>query len=614
VRRGVLPLLLILLALGVALWLALRAGDESDSGDEIGRAAEEEDEAPPMLKGTGEAGAPASDAAVETPPDRPAARPGGEGERKDEAASAPEVLEGEATLVVRVKDAQGRPRPGLRIRLYVPIGGNWEFTHDVELDETGEVRFDDAYPSRAYLWIDDANVHRSRRVQLDAAKPTEVDVVVPVGGTITGTARHREKGVLAGIYVVVEIKEQACRATCRTRTDAEGRFCLEGVPPGTHGMALHGQALDYNQRPRAQVVVRDGETVHKNIVLGQVMLTGRVRDAATGEPLPEVGVNVGSLYLPTTTDASGTFRVVDLPPGSYYLGFYRDGYQRGKLDDVEVSEGAITEVGIDLQPAGLVVLRLRTPEGRTVTGTAQFQFSPVQGQGTYASAERRTDGYGVARCERIRPGTYLLRTLIGGYEVEPARVEVGRSETPIDVVCRPVAREGVPLLSGVVRDARTEEPVPGATIAARQGFEDPAITNEEGRYALWWRGEGSVDLIVSRDGYGIRFLRGVRLKQGEGTRLDIELTPAAVLHLWLTNARGDPVVGKLTLVIHPKKKEPGLTSVGTSVRADAAGHAVYEEIVPGDYEFTVIDEQAGRGKAEAAIQPGENVVRIQLAP
>ena len=610
-RRGVVPLLLILAALVLAIWLAGRGGEAPGSGDELARTAQDEEEVPPMLVGSGKAVAPGDEPSREAAPAMP---PPVEVAKRDEASAAPERLEGVATLVVRVQDAQGRPRPGLRIRLYVPIAGKWEFTHDVRLDETGVVRFDDAYPSKVYLWIDDDHSHRSRQLVLNAAHVTEADVVVPLGGTITGTVRHVEKGVLAGIDVVLEHEDRGMRATYRARTDAEGRFRLEGVTAGTHGLGFYGASIGYNRRPRAQVVVRDEVTTHKDVVLGRVTVTGRVRDAVTGEPIPEVRVGVANLYLPTTTDASGTFRILDLPPGSYYLGFTRDGYLQGSRRDVQVSAGTVTEVEIDLQPAGLVVLRLTTPAGKAVTGPVQFRFSPVGGQGTSASARPRTDGFGVARCERVLPGIYTLETKIAGYEVEPVQVEVGKSETPVDVVCRPVAREGVPLLSGVVRDARTGDPIPGVEVRSEQGSHDPAVTNEEGRYELWWRTGGSLRLIVTRDGYGIRFLRGMQAERGKETAFDIELTPAAVLHLWLTDERGDAVVGSLTLVIHPKKRDRGWTNVGTGVRADAEGHAVYEEIVPGDYQLTVIDEKAGRGKAEAAIQPGENVVRIQLAP
>lgn len=604
--RGLLLQLLTAAVLLVAIWLVTRGGADLDSAEEVPRSAGNEEPAPAMLKGSGETEEPQGDAVVAEAPLSEA----------PETTASPRAEESAptdtASLTVRVVDGQGRPRSGLRIRLYVQKGETWEFTHDVRLDATGEVHFDDAHPDVVYLWIDVDRAHRSKRLELSAETPTEVEVTVPVGGTVTGTARHREKGVLAHVNVVIEHKGTDVRATYRTRTDAQGRFRLEGVVPGTHGVGVYGAPIDYNRRARAHVVVQDGEAVHTDIVLGTLSLFGRVRDAVTGKPVPEVRVSVASLYLPTSTDASGTFRIHDLPPGTYFLGFRRDGYRSSNFQDVEVVSGAVAEVEIELHRAGLLVLKLVTPEGRAVTGSVEIQATPVAGKGESARTSARTDGFGVVRWEQVLPGTYTVTAQIEGYRVAPIQVEVGASDDPIAIACVPLPREGVPVLRGIVRDGRTREPIPGVQIRHQRGRFDPVVTGETGAYALWRYLGSPLRLIVAKDGYGIRFIRGVKVEEGKETVLDIELMPAAQLHLWLTDVRGDPVVGSVTLAIHPKQQDKGWTSVGTSVRADAEGHAVYEEIVPGEYELAVIDEKAGRGEVDAVIQPGATVVRIQL--
>ncbi len=615
-RRRVVPLLLLVCAVPVAVWLATREGGSPDSGEEIGRAREEAEPVPPMLRG-------AADAAVADPqPPTPsgagaaATTDAVDGESLPEEplpAAAEEAAEtGPAAVHVRVVDGDGRPRPGLTIRLNAKIDGTFRLTHRVRLDENGEARLEDLVPGRAYVWIEDGKGHRSRGIDLEAGRTTAVEAVVPVGAVVTGTVRHVEKGVLPGIRVQLEVKEQGGTATFITRSDEEGRYRLEGVPPGTHGVSLRGMTIGFSLRPRAQVTVQDGETCEQDLVLGRMTIEGRVRDAVTGRPLPEVHVDVAGTYAPTATDASGTFQVLDLPPGRYRVWFRKDGYQGKGSDEVEVAEGIVARVEIDLEPAAVLVLRLRTPEGRAVTGRIRVEYEARGTKRHSSTTWCTTDGLGVARYERILPGSYRVKVSLEGYDIDAVRAQVGSDETPVDVVCRPQATDSSPTLRGVVRDAHTCDPIPGVTIRTQRGMGETAVTNGEGAYAFLRLAGRGLRLIVSKDGYGIRFLRGVEAQEGEETVLDIELTPAAVLHLWLTDARGEPVVGGLTLSIHPKERDGGGTQVGTGVTADAEGHAVYRQIVPGDYQLLVIDEKAGQGRAEAVITPGENAVRIRL--
>ncbi|MFQ6617145.1 MAG: carboxypeptidase-like regulatory domain-containing protein, partial [Fidelibacterota bacterium] len=56
-------------------------------------------------------------------------------------------------------------------------------------------------------------------------------------------------------------------------------------------------------------------------------ITGQVVDIITQQPLPGVNVVIESTILGAATDSSGTFRIENIPPGSYHLRFTMIGYE-----------------------------------------------------------------------------------------------------------------------------------------------------------------------------------------------------------------------------------------------------------------------------------------------
>jgi hypothetical protein len=114
---------------------------------------------------------------------------------------------------------------------------------------------------------------------------------------------------------------------------------------------------------------------------------------------------------------------------------------------------------------------------------------------------------------------------------------------------------------------------------------------------------------ASRDGYGFRAFRDVEFTDGTATR-DLDLAPAATLHVHATDRAGRPVEGRLFLDVHGR--EEGLTKVGTSIDADGEGHGIWRQILPGRYELRITKENVGEAKVEVEILAGENVVRVRL--
>ncbi len=87
---------------------------------------------------------------------------------------------------------------------------------------------------------------------------------------------------------------------------------------------------------------------------GNSVITGTVTDAATGKPVPDVTVTARSPSLQGEqmqfTDATGLYRLPQLPPGTYELSFDKESYRPFKRPEISVRLDRTVKVNIQLQP------------------------------------------------------------------------------------------------------------------------------------------------------------------------------------------------------------------------------------------------------------------------
>ena len=108
-------------------------------------------------------------------------------------------------------------------------------------------------------------------------------------------------------------------------------------------------------------------------VIGQagVMLTGRLVNTLSGDPIPGATVQVDELGLMTTSAADGTFRFDNVPPGTYHVSVHSQGYSTRRTE-VTVTAISAPQMDITIDP------ELHFEEITTVTGEARSQFDLFQ--------------------------------------------------------------------------------------------------------------------------------------------------------------------------------------------------------------------------------------------
>lgn len=182
----------------------------------------------------------------------------------------------------------------------------------------------------------------------DSAQNTtpEAALAANTGTTVNGLVVFRDTGLPApDMRVLMGTKEGEPRETL---SDEQGRFTFSGVPTGQ--LVLLAYDAQYDEMPedhfrseQVPLTVAAGETppeVRIVVPPGGGVLSGRITDANTGEPLANINVEVfrmGTPMLNGKSKADGSYRVVGIQPGSWYVHLERDNpiFQSGTTKNME---------------------------------------------------------------------------------------------------------------------------------------------------------------------------------------------------------------------------------------------------------------------------------------
>lgn len=221
--------------------------------------------------------------------------------------------------------------------------------------------------------------------------------------TVSGTVRDTAGQPVAGAFVQARLPDDTRRTANGTllagwlppvaRTDAEGRFRLDSLPPGTH--ALLASADPFSGRTDVEVAVFGHAEAQITMVDG-VFVVGTIR-TADGTPVRDLGVSARSTadpgaghYLQTCTRADGSYGLPCVQAGKFVVTVER----RDTVVAFRQIEGAVPGVlRCDFVLSDLQPLRGRVVDhtGRPLAG---WQVHAIDESDTEQQASGRTDGAG----------------------------------------------------------------------------------------------------------------------------------------------------------------------------------------------------------------------------
>jgi protocatechuate 3,4-dioxygenase beta subunit len=245
-------------------------------------------------------------------------------------------------------------------------------------------------------------------------------------------------------------------------------------------------------------------------------MSGTAVNSITHAPLNKVqlratlaGADMDAPVPSTTTDAEGSFKLVDLPPGEYRLRAVRNGYldtyygaRRAKAEGTLIALGAGEEVDglrIEMPPSGVIAGTVRDDDGEPISGAAIFLWEQVWEYGrrtvsTRPILEAKTDDLGQYRIAGLAPGKYYVqatcRTAMSSLNEPRAIADHSAKSDQRPTVILPTLYPGVTDAA----TARTVEVGPGARVS---GIDIPLVRAHVFRVTIQASGVAVNDMYLS---------------------------------------------------------------------------------------------------------------------
>ncbi len=341
------------------------------------------------------------------------------------------ALTPEVELRGRVEGPDGQPVAGAQVRVLTGRGGEsvlFPTSDRYESDARGEFRFhapegatvEARHPAHASARAEvTPPVALARRLVLKLGK--REGTAVATGQGLAGRVVDDSGAAVPGALVSVETAASAWPRQYgdplgyETVTDAEGRFAVEGLESGAYDVTARLMGLAPGEH-------RDVASGRKDLVLKLsqgARLTGTVRDAATGKPVPSFTLGVHTKRGPiqqvpfaqhSFIDAQGRYELAGMPPGSYAVQAAAHGYAPSEAN-VGVTEGASGAVTADFSLSRGAKMTGRVVEDGSGKPLERARIS-VEGLGTSAPLSVRydalTDARGDFTLEGLPPGEVSL--------------------------------------------------------------------------------------------------------------------------------------------------------------------------------------------------------------
>jgi RNA polymerase sigma-70 factor (ECF subfamily) len=367
-------------------------------------------------------------------------------------------------LLVRVTDGSGGAVVGEPVVVELASRSGGATAQEGTTDAEGKVLFANLVPGaytveRRALDQDSLGTGESHQVSIVSGRTAEV--VFAGSCTLAGEVRDAEGRLMAGVQVTLipveaampAMKEfyaggyRAQRATART--DEDGSFRLEALPPGTYRAEIVVVG-SYTAVIEGHLSLRPGQRLEQVIRLGAGALSGRVTLAATARGLTRgevtitatpVRVHEGvvvkqlgrSRYAYPDDDGRYVFR--GLQPGSYRIGVHPRGSPAHRSEERLVDfphSGTLGGVDFALKPQKTnTKLRLTVlePDGTPATGLifSRFERSPTGGL-TVRSLRATKLGAGAFEI-LLDPGKHEVQVMCAGFWPESLEIEIAEGQT-----------------------------------------------------------------------------------------------------------------------------------------------------------------------------------------
>ena len=250
-----------------------------------------------------------------------------------------------------------------------------------------------------------------------------------------GCAQKPDTGSLVGSVLLSDLNDHEAidvyipGTTFQAVTDSHGRYRFDAIPPGEYELVIGKEGyhpwreaivIEAGQLTSPEPVVLDPEVDPVGTIAGRLHLEGQEEHGGAAVLLTGLSKN-------TVSGATGTFELLDIPPGVYELTAVKDGFLPARRTGITVAEDETTlldelflEDPFYEEPVAIEVIPPATGTGR-ISGRAFLQGS-LDHAGTWVEVAdhphlaTETASNGAFLLERMPVGTFDIVFQHEGYE------------------------------------------------------------------------------------------------------------------------------------------------------------------------------------------------------
>jgi protocatechuate 3,4-dioxygenase beta subunit len=511
----------------------------------------------------------------------------------------------------KVVSRSGEALDGVEILVH-PVGGDGMSTAAAHSRRDGRYEASGLKPGTYRLSVQSdrgSEPPEAYSVTVAEGATVERDLVLDDTGTLTGTVVDSAGGPVPDVRVFASGSAQSMFSK-DARSDLDGAFTLDGMPPGTYrissprDLGVHVRALRPGENlGRDQLAtVEARQTANVRVVMEATtgMIQGTVVDAA-GAPVSDAYVacareldgpgGASSEVARTREDWSGRnksvltatdghFQLTRLAIGSYTVRAYRKGGGEAIAEHVAVGSTPRLQIASTGSIAGTARRKAGAPPPYLRISLRDAKTHYTRSEDFYMSA-----------------GHFVVRELPAGHFVLEASADDSRASTTLDLgpgenkAGADLELAALVVLTGRIVEHGTSKPVPGMRVFAApvrssaefvsiEGENPESVTDDAGRFTVRRAPVGEVWIrayATHMESGDSRRLDEVRQVSGTGT---IELGDFRLVSPRIK--RGEPI-GVLGLQFESQPADVPLDQRGFKIRSiDPAGPAANTALQVGD--------------------------------